>query len=345
MNKMTYKKSGVDTLKAQDFIEKIKPYAQKTYRPGVLQGLGGFGALFHIDFHKYKDPVLVSSTDGVGTKLKICAMANRHHTIGRDLVAMSVNDLLAMGAEPLFFLDYFATSQLNVDVATEVLKGISEGCLEAGCSLIGGETAEMPSVFQKGEYELAGFAVGIVEKEKIVDGTAIGLNHVLIGIASSGLHSNGYSLVRKILFDQLKLKIHQKVSGLDGKLSDILLEPTKIYVSAILPLLKRFSIDGMVHVTGGGFTENIPRVLPKGCGAAIKKWSWDVPPIFRFLQKKGKISDTEMLKTFNCGIGYILIVPKAEAQDIVDALKNIHQKAFIIGSVIPKKKAKSIVYA
>ncbi|MBI3019047.1 MAG: phosphoribosylformylglycinamidine cyclo-ligase [Deltaproteobacteria bacterium] len=285
----SYKDSGVNIKKADQFISQIKPLAKATYRPEVLAGLGGFGALFHVDFQKYKDPVIVSSTDGVGTKLKIAFMTNRHDTIGIDLVAMSVNDILTMGAEPLFFLDYFATANLELSIATEVLKGISEGCKISNCSLIGGETAEMPGFYQKGEYDLAGFAVGIVERNKVIDGSAIKIGHKLVGLSSSGLHSNGFSLVRKIFFEQLKLKATDTVKEL------------------------------------------------------IKTGSWEMLPVFRFLQLKGKIKDTEMYRTFNCGIGYILIVPDNEAQDLVHALNNLKQKAFIIGEVTAKKGA-DVVY-
>ncbi len=333
----TYKASGVDIDKADLFISKIKPLAQKTHRPGVLKGIGGFGALFHIDFHKYKDPVLVASTDGVGTKLKIAVMAKRHETIGIDLVAMSVNDLLAMGAEPLFFLDYFATSKLNMNEATEIMKGIVDGCLEAGCALIGGETAEMPSLYAKGDYDLAGFAVGIVEKDKVIDGTGIRFGDSLIGLASNGLHSNGFSLVRKIFFEKLKFGIHKRVPQLGGKLSEILLTPTRIYVRPVLPLLKRFPIHGMVHVTGGGFMENIPRILPQGAAVEIKKGSWPAASIFKFLQSRGNIAESEMFRTFNCGIGYILIVPQQKAQDVVNTLKNMGQPAYVMGTVVPRK--------
>ncbi|MBI3017695.1 MAG: phosphoribosylformylglycinamidine cyclo-ligase [Deltaproteobacteria bacterium] len=339
----SYKDSGVDIKKADQFISQIKPLAKATYRPEVLAGLGGFGALFHIDFQKYKDPVIVSSTDGVGTKLKIAFMANRHDTIGLDLVAMSVNDILTLGAEPLFFLDYFATANLELSQATQVVKGISEGCKISNCSLIGGETAEMPGIYHKGEYDLAGFAVGVVERNKVIDGSAIKVGHKLVGLSSSGLHSNGYSLVRKIFFEQLKLKPTDTVKELKGKVSDILLAPTIIYVPLILPLLKRFSIHGMVHVTGGGLTENIPRVIPKGLAVQIKKGSWEIPPIFSFLQSKGKIKETEMLSTFNCGIGFILIVPDNEAQDVVSTLNNLKQKASVIGEVI-SKKGEDVVY-
>lgn len=342
MQETTYKGSGVNIDKADLFISKLKPIAQKTHRPGVLKGIGGFGALFHIDFHKYKDPVLVASTDGVGTKLKIAVMAKRHETIGVDLVAMSANDLLAMGAEPLFFLDYFATSKLNMNEATEIMKGIVDGCLEAGCALIGGETAEMPSLYAKGDYDLAGFAVGIVEKDKVIDGTGIRFGDSLIGLASNGLHSNGFSLVRKILFEKLKFGIHKKVPQLGGKLSDVLLTPTRIYVRSVLPLLKRFPIPpihGMVHVTGGGFVENIPRILPQGTAVEIENGSWPVPSIFKFLQSRGNIPESEMFRTFNCGIGYILIVPHEEAQDIVNTLKNMDQPAYVIGTVVPRKRS------
>src|SRR3990167_261729 len=294
-----YKKSGVDITRADEFIEKIKPLAKSTYRKDVLAGLGGFAALVQANFKKYKNPILVSGTDGVGTKLKIAFMANRHDTVGIDLVAMSVNDILTMGAEPLFFLDYFATAHLELSIATEVVKGIAQGCKISNCSLIGGETAEMPGFYHTGEYDLAGFAVGVVEQSKVVDGSAIKVGHKLVGLSSSGLHSNGYSLVRKIMFEHLKLKPTDTVKELGGKVSDILLTPTIIYVPLILPLLKRFSIHGMVHVTGGGLTENIPRVIPKGLAVQIKKGSWEIPPIFSFLQSKGKIKETEMFRTFN----------------------------------------------
>lgn len=333
MKKLTYKHSGVDVKKGENFVAKIKPLVKKTYRPGVLQGLGGFGALFQVNFRKYKNPVLVSSTDGVGTKLKVAQMANRHDTIGIDLVAMSVNDLLAMGAEPLFFLDYYATSSLNVKVAIQVMKGIVKGCQQAGCALIGGETAEMPDVFKKGEYELAGFAVGIVEKNKIIDGRNINANDVLIGLSSSGLHSNGYSLARKVYFEILKYK----------KVPHALLTPTKIYVKTILPLLKRFKIHGMVHVTGGGLTQNIPRILPSGYSVEISNKSWKRPSLFDFIQSKGNISETEMLKTFNCGIGYVLIAPASQASRILAALKKVKQSATLIGKVI-KKRGNTVVY-
>jgi len=332
-----YKKSGVDITRADEFIEKIKPLAKSTYRKDVLAGLGGFAALVQANFKKYKNPILVSGTDGVGTKLKIAFMANRHKTVGIDLVAMSVNDVLTTGAEPLFFLDYFATAKLDMNVAKDVIEGIAEGCRISHCSLIGGETAEMPGFYHPKEYDLAGFAVGIVEKNKIVDGSKIKPGHVLIGLASSGLHSNGYSLVRKIMFEDLKLSPNDHIKEI-GTVADVLLTPTVIYVPLVLKLLKQFSIHGMVHITGGGFTENIPRVLPKGVSARIQKGSWSIPPIFDFLKTKGNISQEEMFKTFNCGIGYILIVPEKESQKILKTLHAQNQKAYGIGEVISKRR-------
>ncbi|HBQ20401.1 MAG: phosphoribosylformylglycinamidine cyclo-ligase [Deltaproteobacteria bacterium GWA2_38_16] len=332
-----YKKSGVDITRADEFIEKIKPLAKSTYRKDVLAGLGGFAALVQANFKKYKNPILVSGTDGVGTKLKIAFMANRHKTVGIDLVAMSVNDVLTTGAEPLFFLDYFATAKLDMNVAKDVIEGIAEGCRISHCSLIGGETAEMPGFYHPKEYDLAGFAVGIVEKNKIVDGSKIKPGHVLIGLASSGLHSNGYSLVRKIMFEDLKLSPNDHIKEI-GTVADVLLTPTVIYVPLVLKLLKQFSIHGMVHITGGGFTENIPRVLPKGVSARIQKGSWPIPPIFDFLKTKGNISQEEMFKTFNCGIGYILIVPEKESQKILKTLHAQNQKAYGIGEVISKRR-------
>lgn len=340
---INYKKCGVNIDKADTFISSISPWAKSTHRREVIAGIGGFGALFRPLWKKYKDPVLVSSTDGVGTKLKIAFMANRHDTVGIDLVAMSVNDILTSGAEPLFFLDYFATGKLKTSAAKDIIKGIIKGCKISNCSLIGGETAEMPSFYQEGEYDLAGFAVGMVEKEKIVDGSKIKEGDILIGLSSSGLHSNGYSLVRKIIFEKLKLSVSRNIKALGGPVGKILLTPTQIYVPLILPLLKRFAILGMAHITGGGLTENIPRIIPKNLAVQIHKKSWTWPAIFKFLESHGPISEEEMLRTFNCGIGFVLIVPHTKASALLQALKRQKQKAFLIGEIV-QKKDEEVIY-
>jgi phosphoribosylformylglycinamidine cyclo-ligase len=276
----TYRDAGVDIDAGDEFIDRIKPLVRSTFRPEVLTDLGGFGGLFGLQADKYKEPVLVSGTDGVGTKLKIAFMMEKHDSVGIDLVAMCVNDIAVSGAEPLFFLDYFATGKLSVSKAQEVVAGIAEGCRQAGCALIGGETAEMPSFYPEGEYDLAGFAVGVVDRSKIIDGRNIAPGDVVLGLASSGLHSNGYSLARRVLFDQAKLTAVSRLSELDGSIGEILLSPTRIYARQILALLEQFPIKGIAHITGGGITENLPRVLPKGVRARITRKAWPVPPIF-----------------------------------------------------------------
>ncbi len=343
IKKLSYEKSGVSILKADKFITKIKPLAKSTLQKNVRAGIGGFAALYDLPLYRYQRPVLVSSTDGVGTKLKIAFMAGRHNTVGIDLVAMSINDILTVGAKPLFFLDYYATGGLNVQSSVEVVKGIVKGCRISNCALIGGETAEMPGFYHDKEYDLAGFAVGIVEKNKIVNGSKIKKGHVLIGLPSSGLHSNGYSLVRKIIFEKLKLKISSYVPELKKSLKDELLIPTRIYSPLILSLLQKSPIHGMAHITGGGFTENIKRILPKGLGVKIYKRSWPTPKIFQFLQHHGNLSDSEMFKTFNCGIGYILIVPKNSASNITSYLNRKNEKYFVIGEVI-KSSRQDVIY-
>jgi len=329
----TYKKAGVDIDEGERLVRLIKPIAMTTLRREVLAGIGGFGALFALNLKEYKNPVLVSSTDGVGTKLKLAFMMNRHDTVGIDLVAMGVNDLIVSGAEPLFFLDYFATGRLRAKTAASVIRGISKGCKEAGCALVGGETAEMPGFYQEGEYDLAGFAVGIVERDKIIDGSGIRQGDRIIGIASSGLHSNGYSLARKVLFDKLRLKAGDKIAGLKKSIGEELLTPTKIYVKVIKALQKEFSIKGIAHITGGGLIENIPRILPKSCKAVINKEEWKIPVIFQFMQKAGRLPEREMLRTFNCGIGMIIIVSKNDADRAIRKLKALREKAFLIGEI------------
>jgi phosphoribosylformylglycinamidine cyclo-ligase len=329
-----YAQAGVDIDRANKFVAQIKPLVSSTFKRGVLTEIGGFAGLFALDVERYQEPVLVASTDGVGTKILIAVMSGKSNTVGIDLVAMCVNDIVVCGAQPLFFLDYFATGRLEPGVAVEVIKGIAEGCKEAGCSLIGGETAEMPGLYQDNDYDLAGFVVGVVDRHKIIDGSEIGVGNVLVGIASSGLHSNGYSLVRKICFEEMGLTLSDRIPELENRpLGEVLLTPTKIYANTIRHLLKQIRISGMVHVTGGGLVDNIPRILPKSCQAVVNKDNWPVPSIFRLLQEKGDISELEMFRTFNCGIGMILIVPDSEVQDLLFQIRALDEKAFVIGHV------------
>ena len=333
MKKWLYKNAGVDIDKGDAFVQAIKPMVESTFRPEVLTKIGGFAGCVSLNLERYKKPILVSSTDGVGTKLKIAFSMNRHDTIGIDLVAMCVNDIVVSGAKPLFLLDYFATSKLDPEKSTKVVSGIVKGCIEAECSLIGGETAEMPGFYKGGEYDLAGFAVGIVEDSQVIDGSGVTVGDKLIGIASSGLHSNGYSLVRKLLLDQLKMDLEKRVEEIGEVLGKELLRPTRIYVKTVLNLARDFNIVGIAHITGGGITGNLPRIIPKGCKAIVQKGAWDIPPIFSFLKEKGNISDEEMLRTFNNGVGMILIVRSREVDDILARLRSLGEKAFIIGEV------------
>ncbi len=343
MKKLTYSDAGVSIDEGARLVSLIKPGVRKTFRKEVLGDIGGFGALFSARFRGLKDPVLVSSTDGVGTKLMVAFMTDKHSTVGVDLVAMSVNDILVSGAEPLFFLDYFATGKLDAGKAADVVKGISDGCRQAGCALIGGETAEMPGLYKVGEYDLAGFAVGVVERKKIINGARIRPGDRLIGLASSGLHSNGYSLARKVLFDTLGLTVRSVPEGFKTALGPALLAPTRIYVKPVLKLLKKFDVLGMAHITGGGFTDNIPRVLPKGLKAVIKRGSWKVPPIFGLIQKGGSIDDHEMLRTFNCGVGLVLIVRAKDEAAVLKTLKGLKERPYSIGEVSIKKRAEADV--
>ena len=324
MSSLTYKDSGVDITKGNQLIEKIKPIAKTTLRPGVLAGLGGFGAMFEIPIDRYKNPVLISGTDGVGTKLMVAEMLNKHDTIGIDLVAMCVNDLIVQGAEPLFFLDYYATGSLNEDVATSVISGIGEGCIQSGCALIGGETAEMPGMYKGEEYDLAGFCVGIVEKNKIIDGSKVSAGDQLIALGSSGPHSNGYSLIRKVL---------EKSKPSSSQLNS-LIEPTKIYVKSILSLIQNLPVHAISHITGGGLLENIPRVLPKHLAANLDQNSWELPQIFKWLQSEGNIDTMEMYRVLNCGVGMVVIVPKALSGEAIKILKSCGENAWLIGEVI-----------
>lgn len=330
---LTYKTAGVDITKGNRLVDIIKPVARCTFREEVLYDVGAFSAFFKLNLKKYKNPVLVSSTDGVGTKLKIAFMLNRHNTVGIDLVAMCVNDILTSGAEPLFFLDYFAMGKLSINVASDVIKGIAEGCKMAGCSLIGGETAEMPGIYNDGEYDLAGFSIGIVEKNKIVNGSDIKNRDVIIGLSSNGLHSNGYSLARKLFFELKKYKPNKFLPELNCTLGKGLLRPTRIYVKSILGVLKNFKIKGMAHITGGGITENLPRILPAGLRAVIKKDSWHVHNIFEIIQTLGKVSDKEMYRTFNMGVGFVVVAEKDDASGIIKKLNLLGEKAFVIGHI------------
>ena len=310
-------------------VENIKPFARRTLRDGVLAGIGGFGALFEVP-KGYREPVLVSGTDGVGTKLKLAFQLNRHDTIGIDLVAMSVNDILVQGAEPLFFLDYFACGKLAVDTATQVVKGIAAGCERAGCALIGGETAEMPGMYAEGEYDLAGFAVGVVEKSGIIDGSGIVAGDVVLGLASSGAHSNGYSLVRKIV----ETSGVDLSSGFDGRpLGEALLAPTRIYVRPVLAALRTVRIKGLAHITGGGLVENVPRVLPSNVRAVLAKGAWPRPKVFEWLQKTGNVAEAEMHRVFNCGIGMVAIVAAEDAGRAQQALEHEGESVFRIGEI------------
>jgi phosphoribosylformylglycinamidine cyclo-ligase len=338
-----YAESGVDIDKGNQFIANIKPLVAATFRRGVLTDIGGFGGLFAIGGDRFNDPVLVSSTDGVGTKLKIASLCNKHDTIGIDLVAMCVNDIVVSGAQPLFFLDYFAVGKLDLQVATDVIKGIAKGCEIAKCSLIGGETAEMPGLYRDGDYDLAGFVVGIAERDKIIDGSEIKVGDKLIGLTSSGVHSNGYSLVRKICFEELGLAVTDYVDELGCTLGEELLRPTRIYVETLLNLFKNFKIRGLIHITGGGFTDNIPRVLPKGTKVNIEKGSWPVLPIFEFLQKNGRISPEEMYRTFNCGIGMVLIVDSRTVDDVTQQLIALGESPYVIGEVAARKDDEALV--
>ncbi|CAG0905879.1 unnamed protein product, partial [Cyprideis torosa] len=312
-----YSDAGVDIDKGNQFVSKIRDVVASTHQRGVLNDIGGFSSLYAIDNEKYKQPVLVTSTDGVGSKLSIAQMAGNHKTIGIDLVAMCVNDIIVGGATPLCFLDYFSVGKLDIEIAADVVAGIAEGCRQAKCSLVGGETAEMPGLYKPGDYDLAGFTVGIIERNKIIDGSGIRVGDTIIGLASSGLHSNGYSLVRKICFEELDLDIHDYIEEFGCSLAEELLKPTRIYVQSTLNVLKSYTINGMVHNTGGGFYDNIPRILPKGCQASIDCSSWPIPPIFTYLQQKGKITAEEMFRVFNMGIGLLVITNEESAADIV----------------------------
>jgi phosphoribosylformylglycinamidine cyclo-ligase len=333
---LNYKKAGVDIAAGNQLVENIKPFVARTKRPEVLGGLGGFGALFELPLHRYQQPVLVSSTDGVGTKLKLAQTLDAHDTIGIDLVAMCVNDIIVQGAEPLFFLDYFATGHLDVDTATAVIKGIAQGCEQAGVALVGGETAEMPGMYSGEEYDLAGFTVGIVEKSAIIDGSKVKPNDVLIGLAASVIHSNGFSLVRKIL-QLTRTDLYMSFDG--SSVGEILLRPTRIYVKSILALIKQVNVHAIAHITGGGLLENLPRVMPKNSQANIHSKAWKRAAIFDWLQAQGQIADQEMYRTFNCGIGMVVCVPAEQVEKALAVLQQHGETAWVIGEIAASQTA------
>lgn len=332
-DKLTYKKSGVDVEEGRETVSLIKKHIKDTFSKNVISDIGGFGGLFSLDTKDYKNPVLVSGTDGVGTKLNIAFKMDKHDTIGIDLVAMCVNDILCQGAKPLFFLDYIATGKLKAEKISDIVKGISQGCKEAKMSLIGGETAEMPDFYKDGEYDLSGFAVGIVDRENIIDGKNISSGDVLIGIPSNGIHSNGYSLVRRLFFKDLDYSIDKYMDSMNEKLGEELLKPTRIYTNIVSNVLNNFDIKGMCHITGGGFYENIPRVIPNNLGINIDLSSWERPTIFKEIQSLGNIDTEEMYKTFNMGIGYIFIVDERDGKNLINYLNTVNEEGYIIGKV------------
>jgi phosphoribosylformylglycinamidine cyclo-ligase len=341
-NSLNYKSAGVDIEAGNELVERIKPIAARTRTAGVLAGLGGFGSMFELPLDRYQNPILVSGTDGVGTKLKLAIESGIHNTVGIDLVAMCVNDIIVQGAEPLFFLDYFATGKLDVDTAAAVIEGIGNGCELAGAALVGGETAEMPGMYADGEYDLAGFCVGIVEKNKIIDGSKVKPGDKLIGMASSGPHSNGYSLIRKILS-------HSGASLTDpfgdSTLGQFLLEPTRIYVKSLLSLLNQVPIHALAHITGGGITENLPRVLTNGISAEINLDTWEFPAIFKWLQTQGNVAQADMLTTFNCGVGMIVIVPAEHENAVIRFLQQSGEIAFSIGEIVESVGKPRVIYS
>lgn len=329
-----YKKAGVDIAAGNEAVERMKKHVKRTYRPEVLAELGGFGGLFSLDKSKYEEPVLVSGTDGVGTKLKLAFAMDKHDTIGIDAVAMCVNDIIVQGAEPLFFLDYLACGKVVPEKIEAIVKGISEGCVQSGCALIGGETAEMPGMYSQEEYDIAGFTVGIVDRKKMIDGSTIAPGDVVLGFASSGIHSNGFSLVRRLLLEEAGYSLDQQLEELGGaKLGDVLLEPTRIYVKQALELISKVQVKGMAHITGGGFIENIPRVLPEGVNADIQYGSWPILPIFELMQKKGEITNRDMFTTFNMGIGLVIVVPAEQVEEAVRVAESLGEKAYTIGKI------------
>ncbi len=333
---MDYKASGVDIDAGNETVRRIRGLARSTFTSGVLSDIGSFGGLFRLEPGRYKDPVLVSSADGVGTKLKVAFMANRHDTVGQDLVNHCVNDVLVQGAEPLFFLDYLATGRLSPSVAEAIVGGMATACRENNCALLGGETAEMPGMYADGEYDLAGFIVGVVDRERLINGRTIAVGDVLVGIPSSGLHTNGYSLARRIVFEHLGLRVDSEVPELRTTVGDALLEPHRSYLPLISPLLAAGRIKGMAHITGGGITENLPRVLPHGTAAVVDASAWPVPPLFAWLRESGKVPVDDMYRTFNMGIGLVAVTPRDQAESLIDELAaRGGRDARVIGEIVP----------
>ena len=342
MKPLTYREAGVDIEAGDDAVRRIAPLARATTRPEVLAGVGGFAAFVGLP-RGYEEPVLVSSTDGVGSKLKVAFLAGRHQTIGIDLVAMGVNDLLVHGAEPLYFLDYIGIARLEPQRVETIVKGVADGCRQAGCALVGGETAELPDLYAAGEYDLAGFAVGVVERRRIVDGRAVRPGDAVLGVASSGLHSNGYSLARRIVFGVMKLGIDDALPGTGRSVADELLEPTRIYARAVKALLAATDVHAMAHVTGGGLTGNLPRVLPEGCRARISRAAWTVPAVFETLRRAGNVADAEMFRAFNMGIGYVVVVPPAATERALRALADAGERAVRIGEIVSGARGVELV--
>lgn len=338
-----YAEAGVDIDAGNRFVKLIKPIVAKTFKSGVKNDIGGFAGIYSLPTQGFKNPLLVASTDGVGTKLKIAFMMDKHDTVGIDLVAMSVNDILVQGATPLFMLDYLAMGKLDIDKAVQIVKGIADGCKQAECSLIGGETAEMPGFYAEGEYDLAGFVVGVVDSDHLLEGSEIAVGHQLIGVASSGLHSNGYSLARKVFFEQLGMSVDVRVEEFGRTLGEELLEPTRIYVNTVKNLRRDLRITGIAHITGGGIVDNLPRILPKRCKAVIDTSSWTPPAVFRLLQEQAKLSQREMMRTFNNGIGLILVVSEDHAAEALSRLKAMGEKAYHIGAIEARAEREEII--
>ncbi|WP_312091498.1 phosphoribosylformylglycinamidine cyclo-ligase [Aminipila sp.] len=332
--KLTYKDAGVDTKEGERAVDLMKPHVKKTFNQNVLTGLGGFGSLFKLDTSEMTEPVLVSGTDGVGTKLKIAFLMDKHDTVGIDCVAMCVNDVLCQGAKPLFFLDYIATGKVKAEKIAEIVKGIAEGCCQSGSALVGGETAEMPDFYQDGEYDIAGFSVGVVDKNKMITGDNIKEGNKIIGIPSSGIHSNGYSLVRKVFFEKMNMKVTDYVEELGMTLGEALLTPTKIYANACEAVLSKHQINGIIHITGGGFFENIPRIIPEGLGVNINLGSWNIPAIFNYIEKCGNVEQTDMFSTYNMGVGMMMVVSAECAEEVLATLKESGEKAYVIGEIV-----------
>lgn len=341
--KLTYKDAGVDTHEGQRAVSLMKEHVKGTFNDSVLTGLGSFGSLVALDVKDMSEPVLVSGTDGVGTKLKIAFLMDKHDTVGIDCVAMCVNDVLCQGAKPLFFLDYIATGNVKAEKIADIVKGIAEGCKQGRSALVGGETAEMPDFYSEGEYDMAGFSVGIVDKSRIITGAKVAVGQKVVGIPSSGIHSNGYSLVRKVFFDKMNMSVNDYVEELGETLGEVLLRPTRIYADACEAVLPNFDVKGIVHITGGGFYENIPRILPEGTAVSINVGTWDVPPIFPYMKKCGNIDREEMFSTYNMGVGMMMVVDAEDADAVVEALKGAGENASVIGEIVPDEGQNVII--